>query len=201
MKHPRKILATIVFVAFLLVSTIPVFAINYGKGTYGACQYGTCSITISSSGSIAVNVTPTSSGSCTIQSDSVSVFTDSSSGYSLTLANNSTNTSLVKGAATISSTAATLVSPAALTVNHWGYRVDGLGSFGAGPTSAQNNIAIGSTTFAGVQPSNGTPDVITSISAPADPAVVTNVWYGVCANTSVSSGTYTSQVTYTAVVN
>jgi len=191
----------LVTILLLLVPTLPVVAINYGSGTYGACQYGSCSITISSSGSVAVNVTPTGSGSCTIQRDVVSVGTSNSSGYTLTMKDSSTNTALLNGASSIAAGSGTQASPAALTVNHWGYRVDGIGSFGAGPTSAQSNIAIPSTTFAGVPASNGTASTLATTNTAASPAVTTNVWYGVCANTSVTSGTYTLQITYTAVTN
>lgn len=185
----------------LAVPAIPVFAVEYGSGLYGACQYGSCSITIGSSSNVSVNVTPSSSGSCTIQNDSVSVLTSSSTGYSLTMVDSSTNTSLLKGSDSIASTTATQASPSALSANTWGYRVDGIGGFGSGPTSAQNNTSMGATTFAGVPANNGTPATIASTSVPANPAVVTSVWYGVCANTSVPNGTYTTQITYTAVVN
>lgn len=194
-------LCAVVAAVLLLYPILPVSAILYGSGTYGACQYGTCSISISSDSNVALNITPTATGSCTIQKDAVSVLTSNSSGYALTLTDSSTNTALLSGASSISTTSATQASPAALTVNHWGYRVDGVGGFGSGPTTAQTNISIGSTLFAGLPASNATASTIASTSTAASPAVVTNVWYGVCANTSVASGTYTSQVTYTAVTN
>ena len=88
-------------------------AINFGSGTYGACQYSTCSISIGSSVNLSLNVTPTSGGVCTTQSDSVSVLTDDPNGYTLTLANSSTNQALTNGlTATINSTTATQSSPA-----------------------------------------------------------------------------------------
>ena len=198
---PAAVLCAAVAALLVLFPVLPVSAILYGSGTYGACQYGTCSISISSDSNVALNITPTASGSCTIQKDAVSVLTSNSSGYTLTLADSSTNTALLNGASSISASSGTQASPAALTVNHWGYRVDGIGGFGAGPTSAQSNISIGSTLFAGLPASNATASTIASTSSAASPAVVTNVWYGVCANTSVASGTYTSQVTYTALTN
>jgi hypothetical protein len=178
-----------------------VFAYTYGGGTYGSCVYNACSITISSSGSVALNITPSPSGACTIQSDTVSVFTQISTGYTLSLLNSSTVTSLSDGSATINSTTAHQASPTALSANQWGYRVDGIGGFGAGPTSAQSNTSLNAIKFAQVPPSNGTADTLATTSVAADPAVNTTVWYGVCANTSVSSGAYSAQVTYTAVTN
>jgi hypothetical protein len=175
---------------------------TYGSGTYGSCQYGNqCSITLTSNGSISIDVTPTSSGRCTIQSDTASVLTDDSNGYTLTLADNGTNTSLLDGSNTIPAASATFSSPAALSVNTWGYRVDGLGSFGAGPTTAQSNVSLSSALFAGIKASNQTADTIAATSAAADPAVTTTVWYAACADISLSSGAYTTQVTYTAVAN
>lgn len=175
---------------------------TYGSGTYGSCEYGsTCSITLTSGGTVHLDVTPATGGRCTIQSDTASVLTDDSNGYTLTLADNTTNTALDDGSATIPATTATIGSPAALSANKWGYRVDGLGSFGAGPTTAQSNISIPSTVFAGVKASNLTADTIASTSTAADPAQVTTIWYGACADTSLSSGVYTTQVTYTAVAN
>lgn len=175
---------------------------TYGSSTYGSCQYGvTCSISLSSNGNISLNITPTSGSKCTIQSDSATVLTDDSNGYTLTLADSGTNTALVNGAATINATSGTFASPAVLTGNSWGYRVDGLGSFGSGPTTSQSNVSPGSALFAGIKSSIQTVDTIASTSSAADPAVTTTVWYGACANTSVSSGAYTTQVIYTAVAN
>lgn len=175
---------------------------TYGSSTYGSCAYGsTCSITLTSGGTVHLDVTPAAGGRCTIQSDTASVLTDDSNGYTLTLADNSTNTALNDGSATIPATSATIASPAALSANQWGYRVDGLGSFGAGPTTAQSNISLPATLFAGIKASNQTADTIATTSSAADPAQVTTIWYGACADPSLSSGVYTTQVTYTAVAN
>ncbi|HSX06614.1 MAG TPA: hypothetical protein VLG92_02755 [Candidatus Saccharimonadia bacterium] len=190
-----------IFSVMLLLVTVPALAINYGSGTYGSCQFGSCSITIGSSGTVNVDVIPTGSGSCTIQKDAVTVTTSNTSGYTLSLADTSTNTALLKGASTIAASSASQASPAPLAINHWGYRVDGVGGFGAGPTSAQTNTGVGTTTFAGIPASNGTPSTLASTSTAASSGSTTNVWYGVCANVSIVSGSYTSQVLYTAVTN
>jgi len=175
---------------------------TYGSGSYGTCNYGvSCSISLTSNGTVSLNVTPSGGGKCTIQSDTASVLTDDTNGYTLTLADNTTNTSLVNGASSISATTGSLATPAALTSTSWGYRIDGLGSFGSGPTTAQTNVSPSSTTFAAIKPSNLTADTIVSYSGAADPAINTTVWYGACADTSVPSGTYTTQVVYTAVAN
>lgn len=173
---------------------------NYGSGTYDSCQYGSCSITLSTSTTVNLNVTPTSSGKCTIASDTVGVTTDNSLGYTLTMSANTTNTNLVSGGNTIAAGSGTQASPLALTVSSWGYRVDSLGGFGAGPTSAQSNIAPPATTFAGV-PSSASPNTLKTTAVAAGSVDNTSVWYGVCANTAVTNGTYSQVVTYTAVTN
>jgi hypothetical protein len=183
------------------ILTLPSAALNYGSGTYGGCQYNTCSISIGSSGTVQLNVIPAAGGACTIQSDSVSVLTDDPNGYQLSINNSNTSTALVDLGNSINSISANQSSPAALTADYWGYRVDGVGGFGAGPTSAQTNISPSAALFAKVPPSNATADVIANTSIAADPAVSTTVWYGVCADTSVVSGTYSAQVTYTALTN
>jgi hypothetical protein len=173
----------------------------YGDGNYGACTYDACPITISSTGTVAVNVLPTASTKCTTQSDAVGVTTDSSTGYTLSLNDSTTNSDLVGTSASISAISGSQSSPAALTANTWGYRVDSVGGFGAGPTSASSNTATSSTTFAPVPTSIQTPDTLVSSGSPADPTVTTTVWYGACANTSIPAGTYTDSVVYTAVIN
>ncbi|MDB5184450.1 MAG: exported protein of unknown function [Candidatus Saccharibacteria bacterium] len=175
---------------------------TYGAGNYGICSFGTaCSITISSSSTVNLNVTPASGGRCTIQKDIATVTTDDSNGYTLSLASTTTATSLTNGAATITATSGTAASPAVLVSNRWGYRVDGFGSFGAGPTSAQSSISPPSLTFAALVSSSGTADTIATTSVAASSGAVTNVWYGACADNTTKSGTYTAQVTYTAVAN
>ena len=175
---------------------------TYGSGAYGSCEYGeACSISITSNGSISLNVTPSASGSCTIQSDTATVTTDDTNGYTLLLANTSNNTALVNGPATIDTTTGTISSPATLAGNNWGYRIDGLGGFGSGPTSSQLNSSRGSILFAGIKASNQLADTIATNSGAANPAISTTAWFGVCADTTVPSGDYTAQVLYTAVAN
>lgn len=201
MKHLRKI-----FLIALLLSPAVVLAdttdnTTYGSGSYGDCDYGSCAITLTSSGAVSLDITPTQSGSCSIASDTVSVLTDSTAGYTVKLASSTTNTNLVNGSSTIATSSGTAGSPAILNPNAWGWRVDGLSGFGAGPSSAQSNIAAPISSFAGIPASNVMPATIKSSSSAANPAVDTTVWYGLCADISVLNGTYTTQVTYTATTN
>jgi len=201
----RRYLAILGALLMLLTSSA-VFAdttdsTTYGSGNYGNCDYGSCTITLSSSGAMSANVTPSSGGACTVQSDAVTVTTDSTTGYTLTATTSTTATGMTSGGNTIPSTTATQASPAVLTSEEWGFRVDGVGGFGSGPTTAQTNGSIPSLTFAGMPASNGTPDQLAATSSPASSGTTTNVWYGVCADTGIASGTYSVSVLYTAVTN
>ena len=190
-------------ICFLIcIPGLSAFASNYGSGTYGSCQYGSCGISISSDNSLNLNITPTSSGNCSIGSDTVSVLTDDSNGYTLTIATSTSNNSLVNGASSITSTTGNQASPSYLSINTWGYRVDGIGGFGTGPTITQSNISFpNGTLFATIPSSSGSPDTIATDSSAADPAVNTSVWYGVCADTNITAGNYTAQITYSAIAN
>lgn len=173
----------------------------YGAGNYSGCDYGTCAITLTSGGSTNVNVVPTPAGKCTVQSDTASVLTDSTVGYSLTMTTSTTNNAMLGSSGSISASSGTAASPVTLAMNTWGYRVDSLAGFGAGPTTSQSSGSVPSVTFAGVPPSNLAGTIVASSSGPADPAVDTTVWYGVCADSSIPAGSYTTTVTYTAVTN
>lgn len=175
---------------------------EYSSGLYGACTYNNCGISLSSAATVALPVTPTAAGVCTVASNAVTVTTDASTGYTLQVGSSTTANTLNKsGGGTIASVTGTYAAPVSLTMNHWGYRVDNVGGFGAGPTTAMTNGAVPARTFAGVPVSSSTADTIATTTTPASAGANTNVWYGICANTSQPAGAYTLNVTYTAVVN
>lgn len=174
---------------------------TYGSGNFGDCNYGSCTITLTSGGATDVNVSPTPLGKCSVQSDIVSVLTDSTSGYSLTMTTSTTDNAMSGTGGTIDAASGTSAAPLTLTMNTWGYRVDGLGGFGAGPTNAQTNGSVPSVSFAGVPASNQTPTAVATAAGPANPAEDTTVWYGLCADDSVTSGDYDVSVVYTAITN
>lgn len=156
-------------------------------------------ITMTTSGAVAVNVTPASGGAQTTASDTVTVSTNSTSGYTLTLEDGNANTQLVNGNAVVNASSGTQVSPIVLINNSWGYRVDGLGGFGAGPSSASNNQSSNSLTFAGV-PASGSPNTLRN-NGSAVVNQVTAVWYSAKIDTSKPNGPYSDSVTYTATTN
>ena len=200
----RFFLATVTLLTiFVMLPIYTAMALPYGTGKYGTCTYNTCGITLTSSNNISVGVTPSDgTGDCSINNDSVSVLTGSSTGYTLTLSTNSTSTSLSNGTSNITAGTGTYSSPTALGINQWGYRVDGVGGFGPGPTSSISNTAYPiSAVFAGAVANNVPATTIVTSSVAANPAVTTNVWYGVCVNSSLSTGLYTGQILYSATTN
>lgn len=196
----------------LALPSLQVFASGfpYGEGDYSECPYSAdtdnCDISLTNNGfSLFLPVTPSASGSCTVQNDQVTVSTYDPYGYSLTLNDASTSSNLValNGSGNyISPTTGTLGSPIAL-VDAWGYRVDGSGGFGSGPTTSETNAAPNSSLhFAKVQPSSGTPDTIATTST-ISTSSTTSIWYGVCLDDSSTAtpGSYTTTVLYTATAN
>lgn len=156
-------------------------------------------ISMTTSNTVALAITPTASGAASSNSDTVTVSTSNSSGYTLTMSNTDTTLTLANGGNTIAAHSGTFGSPSTLANNAWGYRVDGVGSFGAGPTSAQTNQANLSQNWAGV-PANGSAHTLKTTGGVAS-ADVTTVWYGVKTDTTKPSGLYTDSVTYTATTN
>lgn len=155
---------------------------------------------LTTDGTVHVDVVPNGAGTQTVSNDTVTVSTNDPAGYMLQLGETSGSSNLVSGGDTIPPSSGTQGTPVAMSVNTWGYRVDGVGGFGAGPTSSQSSTAIsGSIKFAAV-PATGSPNTIKTTSS-AGANDTTSVWYGVAANTTQPNGTYTNSVTYTATAN
>jgi hypothetical protein len=140
-------------------------------------------ISVTSSGTVAIPVTPTAGGAeGTAANDTVTVTNNSNGGYDLTLANSDATTTLSGPAsATLAASAGTFASPIALANNTWGYRLTGFTA----------------NTYAGV-PASGSAQTLKSTSsynASADPTVVS---YNVKVDLSKPAGAYSDTVTYTA---
>jgi hypothetical protein len=153
-----------------------------------------------SSGTVNINVLPTGAGAQTIASDTLTVSTNDSAGYTLQLAETGASSALTSGANTIAASGGTQAVPVAMAVNTWGYRVDGIGGFGAGPTSSAASAAISGTIKFAAVPATAAPNTIKTTAVPATNDT-TSVWYAVAVNTSQPTGTYTNSVTYTATAN
>lgn len=184
--------------AILLLVPVLALAQPYENTVINANIGSTISLT--TSGSVGFNIDPTASGSASSAADTVTVSTNNAGGYTLTLEGSSAATSLVDAVSTeeIDAHLGTIDSPTTLATNSWGYRADGVGSFGAGPTSPESNQANLSGLWAGV-PASGTPDtLINENDPPVSGSAITTVYYGAKADTSKPVGTYTSTVVYTA---
>lgn len=156
-------------------------------------------ITVTTSTTVNVAVTPTAGGVVSSASDTVTVNTNNSTGYVLTLADSDATTSLASGGNTIAAHTGTQASPTTLANNRWGYRVVSVGGFGATAYSAETNNGSSTSTWAGV-PASGSANTIKSTASTATNDATT-VWYGIKATSSQPSGTYTGTVTYTATTN
>lgn len=152
-------------------------------------------ISMTTGTTVTINVTPTSSGSASNGSDTVTVATNRAAGYNLKIAG-ATDT-LVKGADTIAASGGTTGTPVTLANNTWGFRVDGQLGFGAGPTAVQTNQVVLAGTWAAI-PTSAATIKTTAATATAD---ATTVWYGVMSDTSKPDGTYSDVITYTATTN
>ncbi len=152
------------------------------------------------SGTVTDNVTPTGSGAQTIQSDTATVSTNDSSGYKLVLNESTADQTLKSGSNSIAASSGSQTTPVYMAVNTWGYRVDSVGGFGTGPTSAVNSVAISGTLKFAAIPVAASPDTLANTSGTATNATTT-IWYGVAANTSQPTGLYTNTVTYTCTAN
>lgn len=193
-----RITAIVAVVAVVLSPVVASAASTTAATTINATVGSTISMTTSTA--VAIAVTPTSGGAMSSNSDAVSVSTNNALGYTLTFTDTSAVTTLVSGGNSILTDVGTQAAPSvSLTLNRWGYRVDGIGGFGAGATTAETNIASSAFKWAGV-PATGSPNTLktTGITASND---ITTVWYGVKVDTTKPNGTYTGSVTYTATTN
>jgi hypothetical protein len=194
----------IVLSAFLFIMPNFVHAQEaYSDGSYSGCTYNDCGLTFGADASVDLSVTVGgASAVCSVADAQVQVMTDATSGYTLTMADNDTDTNMENGSGgSIPTISGTGVSPIPLTADTWGYRVDSWNGFGAGPTTDAANTSIPGVDFAAIPSSAVTPDTIASTSVAADPYVTTYVQFGLCADTTPPLGTYSDSVVYTAVVN
>lgn len=176
-----------------------VSALPYGSGKYDTCTYDTCAISLTTSGTVALNVSTSGSDAYTIDKDLITINTGASTGYTLQLESAVAATTLAGTGANITATTGTVAAPVTLASNTWGFRLDGQGGFGAGPTSAVTNASSSTLTFAGLTAS-GAPATIKTTAAAAS-AEATDVWYGVRVASNLQAGTYSRTVLYTATTN
>lgn len=189
-----SVLAAITGVTAIALAPLAASAVT-ANTTVNAVINSTISMT--SSGTVTLNVMPVAGGAQTSASDSISVSTNHASGYNLTLANNDTTTSLDNGGVTLAAHTGSFAAPTALATNTWGYAIPG-GAFDAS-YNVLNNATGSATKWAGV-PSSASPQILKTTAVPAS-GDATTVWYSAKVDTSKANGTYTDTVVYTATTN
>lgn len=161
-------------------------------------------ISISSGPNVAISLTPTTGGVVSSASDTVTVSTNKTNGYTLTMKDADTSANLVSGANNITPFAST-TTPGALTNGTWGWAVAsgtagvGISGFDASYSAESDNVSSTSK-WVGVPLSSGSASTIKSTSSTAS-GDTTTVWYAARVNASQPTGTYTDTVTYTATTN
>lgn len=190
-----------VAIGVMALAAVPLYPVSAQSATEDTTINASVdsTITITTSGSVNITLMPGSSPVVSSASDTVTVNTNATTGYELTLANVDASTNLVSGGSdTIAAHAGTPGTPTALADNTWGFAVAG----SPFDTSyiAENNNDSSTSLWAGVPASSGTAATLKTTSSPASNDVTT-VWYGVRVNASQPNGNYTDTVRYTAAVN
>lgn len=151
-------------------------------------------IAIATPSTVSLNITPTSGGALTSNSDSVSVSTNVAAGYTLTLQDADATVTLTNGGNTIAAHTGTTGTPTALGVNTWGFAIPGA-PFDT-TYSVETNATSSATKWAGM-PASGSPFQIRQTNTNVTNEATT-VWYAARVDLSKVSGTYSDSVTYTA---
>ena len=152
---------------------------------------GSWTISVSSSGTLGLDLTPNSSGTLSTTTDNLNVYTNTPNGYQLYLNSTSGSTDIYNNSDTqkelnhFTSTTGTKEDPVVLTNNTWGY-----------------SLAPSPTTFSKVELTNTSADSLISTGSKTTGAGDNiDVTYGFKADTKLTPGTYSTQVTYTAVAD
>ncbi|MBR3323354.1 hypothetical protein IKG16_00510, partial [Candidatus Saccharibacteria bacterium] len=150
---------------------------------------GAWTVSVSSAGTLGLNLTPTSSGVLSTATDNVNVYTNTPNGYQLYLNSTSGSTDIYNNTDTsqelnhFTATTGTKSSPTTLTNNTWGY-----------------SLSSSPTTFSKVELTSSSADsLISSGSKTTGAGDNLPVTYGFMADTKLTPGTYSTQVTYTAI--
>ena len=192
----KLIVSAVALAGLLVVPAGTIYAVSDSDTTVVNALIGS-SISISTSSTVNVSVTPVSGGSQSSALDTVTVATNNDSGYALTMEDSDADTDLVNGGNTIAAHTGTYGTPTVLANNSWGYAFAG-GNFDVS-YSALNNVTSSGSLWAGM-PASGAP-VTLKTTATTTSGDATEVWYSVKADTTNPNGTYTDTVSYTATTN
>ena len=154
-------------------------------------------VNVSSSGEVNMNLIATATGATVLGVDTVTTTTNSETGYKLYISTDSTassSTALIKSddtSYTIPATAGTVTGPYyQLDVNSWGYAV---------PNLYDNSATITESSYFMPVPVSGSEHLINSKTAAVESGDVTNVYFGVKANSAMPAGIYVGTVLYTVL--
>ncbi len=170
-------LQILVLISVALAIKQVAWASPFGQGVFGAnVPFGSdTSISIALGGNVNLSLTASGSNFSASGSSTVTVTSTDVNGYYLYIYSPG-NTSLVNGSLSIPASSNT--SEAALAANTWGYNTDNSGNY------------IGTTSQ---------PVLLVSTSGPYISGNTTTVYFGVLTSIATPEGTYTGNVTYTAV--
>lgn len=163
---------------FALLSFAPTASASpFGEGVFGAhVPFGSVtSLTINLGSSVNLNLTPSGPNLVGSGSHTITVTSTDVVGYSLYIYGQG-STSMSNGTDSIPASGNTTAG--ALSVNSWGYNIDGSSNY------------LGLTTV---------PELLMTATGPYESGNSTTVTYGVITDITKSSGNYTANVTYTAV--
>lgn len=172
-----RALFVIAVAGFILSLSQTVAASPFGEGEFGSNSPfgGNTSISISLGSNVNLSLTPSGPNFTASGSSNVTVTSSDVNGYSLYIYS-AGSSNLAKGASVIP--ASSNVTEAALAPNTWGYNLDGSTNY------------IGMTT---------TPVAIVNATGPYIAGNTTTVYFGVLTSIITPEGSYTGNVTYTAV--
>ncbi len=144
-------------------------------------------------------ITPDSTGKQSTASDTVSADTNDTAGLTISLQETSAvTTDMTSGGNSIATTTGTTGTPVTLANGKWGWRVDSLAGFGAGPGATISNAAPSALTYAGI-PANASPFTIKTTAT--NGSTSSTVWYSARVNNTQPIGSYSTTVTYTITTN
>lgn len=203
LKNKAKIAAWVLGAVAVATAPATVSAVNATSNTTINATVNAV-VSISSGPSVAISLTPTAGGVVSSASDTVTVSTNNSAGYTLSMKDADTSANLVSGGNNITPHAS-LTTPGVLVNGTWGWAVNS-GTTGVGISgfdasySAENNNVSSTSNWVGVPLSSGSASTIKATSTTASNDATT-VWYAARVNASQPTGVYTDTVTYTATTN
>ena len=176
----------VVFIVFILLIVLSskIGASPYGQGVYGEnVPYGgATSISMTTSGTVNIAITPVPGGATNTGDDTVTVTTTDVNGYILNIKNTDNNQNITNGLNTVGPTSGTYASPSALDNNSWGYRI----------------ASFAPNTYAAVKTNLSGGENIKTTTGPDTGGDVTTVTFGAKIDNTKTAGIYSDTILYTA---